>query len=176
MKFKNSKKPIIFLLFLSVQYIVAEEIQPECSPIKVEYPIYANLTAYLANENNIDGRKFYSSYNDLQSEKVGTLSFNTLDSFSDVEKFNSYEDIIQALREHKIEAIITDNFTATYIQLMTNDLSKVPGEFGQTNFALGCRNNLTEFCQALKEFVASRANNNIDLYIKFMELMKTFQL
>jgi len=164
MKFKNCKKRIIFLLFLSVQYIVAERIEPKCTTNRVEYPIYANITEYLANENNIDGRKFYSSYNDLQTEKVGTLSFNTLDSFSDVEKFNSYEDIIQALREHKIEAIITDNFTATYIQLMTNDLSKVPGEFGQTNFALGCRKNLTDFCQALKEFVASRANSNIDLY------------
>ena len=130
----------------------------------------------MANENNIDGRKFYSSYEDLQSKKVGTLSFNSFPSFSDVEKFNSYEEVIQALKEHKIEAIITDYFTATYIQLMTNDLSIVPGEFGQTNFALGCRKNLTDFCQALKEFVASRANSNIDLYIKFMELMKTFQL
>ena len=164
MKFKNSKKPIIFLLFLSVQYIVAERIQPKCSSSKIEYPIYANITEYLANENNIDGRKFYSSYEDLQSKKVGTLSFNSFPSFSDVEKFNSYEEVIQALREHKIEAIITDYFTATYIQLMTNDLSKISGEFGQLNFAISCRNNLTELCQSLRELVTLSANRTTDLY------------
>ena len=83
----------IFLLLIQIIFPqnVSELIQPKCTNKKVEYSILANMEEYLDNENNIDGREFYSTIDDLKSKnaKIGTLSFFQLDDFTNVEKYNS---------------------------------------------------------------------------------------
>jgi ABC-type amino acid transport substrate-binding protein len=73
------------------------------------------MKEYLTHENNIDGREFYSTIDDLKSKKVGTLSFFTLDGFTNVEKYDSYDGLMDALRKHKIEAIFVDNALMIYL-------------------------------------------------------------
>ena len=68
----------------------------------------------------LDGRELYSTIDDLKSKKVGTLSFFTLDGFTNVEKYDSYDDLIDALRKHKIDAIFVDNSLANYTQVLTH--------------------------------------------------------
>ena len=112
-----------FLIFLlSIQIIfsqnVSELIQPKCSSKKIEYSLVANMKEYLEHENNIDGRELYSTIDDLKSKKVGTLSFFILDGFENVEKYDSYDDLTDALRKHKIDAIFVDNSLANYTHIL----------------------------------------------------------
>ena len=118
---------ILFLLLIQIIFPqkVSELIQPKCSSKKVEYSIFANMKEYLAHENNIDGRELYSNIDALKSKKVGTLSFFTLDGFTNVEKYNSLDDLLDALRKHKVDAIFVDNTLANFTQVLTNDLSQI---------------------------------------------------
>ena len=81
MNYPKKKKIFIkFLIFLlSIQIIssqnASELIQPKCSSKKIEYSIVANMKEYLTHENNIDGREFYSTIDDLKSKKVGIYHF-----------------------------------------------------------------------------------------------------
>ena len=90
---------IFAIIFLSIQIIfpqnVSELFQPKCSNRKIEYSILADMKEYLAYDknNNIDGREFYLTIDDLKSKKVGILSFNNLDGFTNVEKYNSIDDL-----------------------------------------------------------------------------------
>ena len=58
------------LFLLSIQIIftknVSELIQPECKNKKAEYSILVDIKEYLNNEDNIDGREFYSNIEDLK--------------------------------------------------------------------------------------------------------------
>ena len=82
----------ITIFILSIQVIfpqtLSELIQPICTNKKVEYSILADMKEYLNNENNIDGRKFYSTIDDLKenNSKIGILSFTKLDDFTNVEE------------------------------------------------------------------------------------------
>ena len=136
MKYSKNKELLtkftIFLLLIEIIFTQkgSELIQPKCTNKKVEYSILANMKEHLENENNIDGRKFYSNIEDLKEKnaKVGTLSFFKLDDFTNVEKYDSVDDLLEALRKHKIDAIFTDTTFINYTQINTHDLSQIPGE------------------------------------------------
>jgi len=64
------------------------------------------MKEYLEHENNIDGRELYSTIDDLKSKKVGTLSFFTLDGFTNVEKYDSYDNLMDALRKKYLPMIL----------------------------------------------------------------------
>ena len=99
------------LFLLSIQIIftknVSELIQPKCKNKKAEYSILVDIKEYLNNEDNIDGREFYSNIEDLKSKnaKIGTLSFFQLNDFPNAEKYNTLEDLVESLRKHKVDAI-----------------------------------------------------------------------
>ena len=122
----------IYLLLIQIIFPlnVSELIQPKCTNKKVEYSILVNMKEYLDNENNIDGREFYSTIDDLKSKnaKVGTLSFFQLDGFTNVEKYDSLEDLLEALRKHKVDAIFTDSSFTNFTQINSSTDSQIPGE------------------------------------------------
>ena len=175
MNYPKKKKIFIkFLIFLfSIQIIssqnASELIQPKCSSKKIEYSIVANMKEYLTHENNIDGREFYSTIDDLKSKKVGTLSFFTLDGFTNVEKYDSYDGLMDALRKHKIEAIFVDNTLANYTQVLTNDLSQLSSEINKIYLAFICQKNSTIY-QKLLEFKdkAKERGRFYEAYYKWM--------
>ena len=163
-----------FLIFLSSIQIIfsqnaSELIQPKCSSKKIEYSIVANMKEYLEHENNIDGRELYSTIDDLKSKKVGTLSFFTLDGFTNVEKYDSYNDIMDALRKHKVDAIFLDNALANYTQVLTNDLSQISGEINKIFPAFICQKNSSIYQQLLQfQDIAKERGTYYDAYYKWM--------
>ena len=122
----------LFIIFLSIEIIISQDIseliQPKCKNKKIEYSILVNMKEYLEHDNNIDGREFYSTIDDIKTKKVGILQFFSLDDFSNVEKYNSVDDLMEALEKHKVDAILVDNTLANYTQILTNTLSQIPGE------------------------------------------------
>ena len=145
----------IFLLLIQIIFPqnVSELIQPKCTNKKVEYSILANMEEYLDNENNIDGREFYSTIDDLKSKnaKVGTLSFFQLDDFTNVEKYNSLEDLLEALRKHEVDAIFTDISFANFSQINSSTYSQIPGEVNLFNLTFVCEKN-SDIYEKLNEF------------------------
>jgi len=163
-----------FFIFLSLIQIIfsqnaSELIQPKCSSKKIEYSIVANMKEYLEHENNIDGRELYSTIDDLKSKKVGTLSFFTLDGFTNVEKYDSLDDLVDALRKHKVDAIFVDNTLANYTQVFTNDLSQISSEINKIYPAFIFQKNSSIY-QKLLEFQnkSKERGRYYDTYYKWM--------
>ena len=172
--FKTKKILTNFIIFLlSIQAIfpqkTSELIQPKCTNETIEYSILANMEEYLENENNIDEREFYSTIDDLKSKKVGTLSFFTLDGFTNIEKYNSIDDLMDALRKHKVDAIFADNALGNFTQIITNDLSLISGEVNKVYPAFVCEKNSTIY-QKLLEFkdMIKEDGRYFEAYYKWM--------
>ena len=164
----------ITIFILSIQIIfpqtLSELIQPICTNKKVEYSILADMKEYLNNENNIDGRKFYSTIDDLKenNSKIGILSFTKLDNFTNVEKYDSVEDLLEALRKHKVDAIFRTITFSNFTQIYTNDLSQIPGELNIINRGFVCKN--STIYQKLVRFRNIVVENGIfaEVYYKWM--------
>ena len=145
------------LFLLSIQIIftnnVSELIQPKCKNKKAEYSILVDIKEYLNNEDNIDGREFYSNIEDLKSKnaKIGTLSFFQLNDFPNAEKYNTLEDLVESLRKHKVDAIFTDGSYANITQIHSTDLSQIPGEVNNISCVFICKKNYTIY-QKIIEF------------------------
>ena len=165
-------KLAIFLL--SIQIIlpqnVSELVQPKCTNKKIEYSILADMKEYLENENNIDGRDLYSTIDDLKSKKIGILPFFTLDDFPNVEKYNSLDDLLDALRKHKVDAILVDNSLSNYTQILTNELSQIPGETSVIYPSLVCQKNSTIYKELLG-FQNMSINQNNTYYEAYYQWM-----
>ena len=163
------------LFLLSIQIIftnnVSELIQPKCKNKKAEYSILVDIKEYLNNEDNIDGREFYSNIEDLKSKnaKIGTLSFFQLNDFPNAEKYNTLEDLVESLRKHKVDAIFTDDSYANITQIYSTDLSQIPGEANNISCVFICKKNYTIY-QKIIEFynMNIRSGRFYSTYYKWM--------
>ena len=163
------------LFLLSIQIIftnnVSELIQPKCKNKKAEYSILVDIKEYLNNEDNIDGREFYSNIEDLKSKnaKIGTLSFFQLNDFPNAEKYNTLEDLVESLRKHKVDAIFTGVSYANITQIHSTDLSQIPGEANIISIAFICKKNYTIY-QKIIEFhnMNIRSGRFYSTYYKWM--------
>ena len=163
------------LFLLSIQIIftknVSELIQPKCKNKKAEYSILVDIKEYLNNEDNIDGREFYSNIEDLKSKnaKIGTLSFFQLNDFPNAEKYNTLEDLVESLRKHKVDAIFTDDSYANITQIYSTDLSQIPGEANNISCVVICKKNYTIY-QKIIEFqnIIIRSGRFYSTYYKWM--------
>ena len=163
------------LFLLSIQIIftknVSELIQPKCKNKKAEYSILVDIKEYLNNEDNIDGREFYSNIEDLKSKnaKIGTLSFFQLNDFPNAEKYNTLEDLVESLRKHKVDAIFTGGSFANITQIHSTDLSQIPGEANIISIAFICKKNYTIY-QKIIEFhnMNIRSGRFYSTYYKWM--------
>ena len=163
----------IFLFSIQIIYPqnVSNLIQPICTNKKVEYSILVDMKKYLENEKNIDGREFYSTIDDLKSKnpKVGTLSFITLVGFTNVEKYNNLEDLLEALKKHKVDAIFIESSFANFTQINSIDLSMIPGEEKSINVIYYVEKN-SEIYQKLVEFqnFSKGKGKYLETYYKWM--------
>ena len=135
MKFITSKLQtfvLVFTILLSIKHYnsqsIGDLITPKCNSNSISYTILANLSEYLENEKNIDGREIYKTINDLKSKKVGITkdiyyneSIFTFDSLN--KSYDTYESLIEDLRHYKLDAIIAYTSNADHTQMYTNDLS-----------------------------------------------------
>ena len=150
---------IIFLLLLSAiinAQNISEIVEPKCDGETIKYSIYANLSEYLENVENIDGRELYESLDDLSSKKVGTLKglyFNR-DNFENIIEYDSYDDLIEDLRNYELDAIILNDGLANNIQMFTNDISKFQDLEGHPDIAVGLQKDNETLLNQLNEFIS----------------------
>ena len=135
MKFITSKLQtfiLVFTILLSIKNYntqsIDDLIKPKCTSQSISYSILANLSEYLENEKNIDGREIYKNIEDLKSKRVGTtkdIYFNESNfKFDSLNRtYDSYDSLIEDLRAHNLDAIITYSSNSNYTQMFTNDLS-----------------------------------------------------
>ena len=124
---------LVFTILLSIEHYnsqsIGDLITPKCNSNSISYTILANLSEYLKNEKNIDGRELYQSVSDLTSKKVGTIkdfyinqTTYTFDSLNG--SYDSYESLVADLSTNKIDAILTYGAIANDTQMTSNDLSR----------------------------------------------------
>ena len=155
----------VLLFLLSIIIInaqnVKEIIEPKCDGKTIKYSIYANLSEYFENENNIDGREIYESLDALKSKKIGTLTgmyFNR-SMFDNITDYNSYDDLIDDLRKHKLDAIVLNDGMGNNTQMFENDISEFPGRPILIDIGLGFQKDNVTLLNQVNEFL-SNINTN----------------
>ena len=173
---KETKSALLLLFLLSIQLIdsqnISELVAPVCKKNSIEYAIQVNLKDYLDKENNIDGREFYKSIEDLKDKSVGVFINIPLPDFSKVKEYTTYEDLLNGLRKHEVEAIIIDTSMANYTQLITNDLSLLPDKYGDAEIGYGCQKNST-FYQELDQYTRSHLEEIQNINYKWMGISES---
>jgi len=153
---------ILFLLLNTIilSQNISEIIKPEYDGETIKYSIYANLSEYLENENNIDGREFYESLDDLKSKKIGTLSgfyFNR-SKFDNITDYNSYDDLIDDLKKHKLDAIILNDGIGNNTQMFTNDISIFPKLVELLDIGIGVQKDNLTILNQINEFITKQGS------------------
>ena len=173
---KETTSALLLLFLLSIQLIdsqsISELVAPVCKKNSIEYAIQVNLKDYLDKENNIDGREFYKSIEDLKDKSVGVFINIPLPDFSKVKEYTTYEDLLNGLRKHEVEAIIIDTSMANYTQLITNDLSLLPDKYGDAEIGYGCQKN-SAFYQELDEYTRSHLEEIQNINYKWMGISES---
>lgn len=115
-----------FFVLISILLIkvYTQDLDAKCDGQTIKYSILANLSEYLENENNIDGREFYNSEN-LKTKKLGILKdfYFKRDGFNSLIEYDSEEKLIEDLKNYKLDGIIVDSAFANETQMISNDLS-----------------------------------------------------
>ena len=131
--FSKHKKSILFLdLLILFEILVTQNIEhvlkPQCDGTTINYSIFANFKEYLENEKNIDGNEIFESLEVFKYKKLGTLSgtYYNKTNFNLVIEYDSYDQLIEDLRTHKIDGIIQPDRYAEDIVFLSDDLSLFP--------------------------------------------------
>ena len=142
---------LFFLLISCIHYVYLynydELIQPKCEENTIKYSIIADLKNYLISDNgNIDGRDLYGEVDDLKTKKVGILkgTFVIPGKFDSLILYEKLDDILRDLRNHKLDAIITDDGVCNFTQAFSDDLSLLEGFLGMSNIGFAVqKDNIT---------------------------------
>ena len=149
---------LLSIIIINAQNI-SEIIEPKCDGETIKYSIYANLSEYLENENNIDGRELYNSVDSLKSKKVGVLSgfYYNKSMFDNAIEYNSYDDLIDDLRKHKLDAIVLHGGMANNVQMFTNDISQLNGQ--RMLIGIGLQKDNVTLLNQMNKFIALASNS-----------------
>ena len=133
----------IFLFFLYFTLFKSQNISlitPICGQVYIKYSIYENFIAYLDNEKNIDKRDIYLRPSYLKTKRIGILKGYSInkEDFENVTTFVSISDLINSLKNHTVDAIISMKRTYEYICLHNYDLTEISEKSGllKLGFAL----------------------------------------
>ena len=156
----------LFLIFvISIKFTNSQEIkeliEPKCENKAIKYSIFANLSEYLENENNIDNREIFKSLGDLKAKKVGAFSDLYFDTskFGNITRYDSYEEMVEDLRHYKLDAFISDSGFGNDTQMFTNDISQFPALVELTLIGFGLQKNNTKLTDQLNYQLSK--NNSI---------------
>ena len=108
-----------------------ETLKAQCKGNTLKYYFFANLSLYLEivskNYSSYENRPIYTSVNDIKTIGVieGTVYENISQKFnlSDIKTYNSYDEIIFALRRHIIDGFITCKEFGDIIKMNNEDLT-----------------------------------------------------
>ena len=165
MKFQNSvylHMALFLMLLISIKFTNSQEIEeliePKCDDKTIKYSIFANLSEYLENENNIDNREIFKNLDDLKTKRVGTLSDLYFDTskYDNITKYDSYDEMVEDLRHYKLDAIIVDDGIGNKTQMFTNDISKLPDLVELVLIGFGLQKDNKELTEQLNNFLGRK--------------------
>ena len=165
------------LLFIFIYSIIISNINsqnildPQCSLNSIKYSIVANLSKYLENEKNIDGREIYKEpvISTLKTKKIGTmkeLEFNH-SLFDNIEEYDSYDSLIKDLQSRKLDAIVINEGYANKTQFLTDDLSRIRRPIVVLRHALGFQKD-SQYVNSFNEF-----SDSVTDKAKYVKLWKS---
>ena len=160
---KDVKIQFFVLISILLIKVYSQDLDPKCDGQTIKYSILANLSEYLENENNVDGREFYNSEN-LKTKKLGVLKdfyFNR-DGFKSLQEYDSEEKLIEDLENYKLDGIIVDSAFANETQMISNDLSRYDKLIQKYSIGFGFQKNN-------KTLLEQMNNINIQNYQKNMQ-------
>ena len=125
--FKTKLKYLFFIIifFVSFQSLNSQNLEPQCDSSSIKCTAQINLREYLDYENNIDERTFYNS-GTITGAKLGELkgTYFPKAQYSSVNnEYESWDDLLSDLLEHKIEGIISDIARANQTMMFLDGFS-----------------------------------------------------
>ena len=156
---KISNLLLILIYSLVISNMNSQNIlEPQCSLNSIKYSIIANLSEYLENEKNIDGRDIYKEpvISALKTKKIGAmkeLEFNR-SYFDNIEEYDSYDVLVKDLQSRKLDAIVLNEGYANKTQFLTDDLSRIKRMIDILPHALGFQKN-SQFLDSFNDFLSS---------------------
>ena len=161
--FKTNNLLFILILALIISNMNSQ-LEPKCSLNSIDYSIVANLSEYLENEKNIDGREIYKDpvIDQLKTKKIGTMKELEFDrsKFDNIEEYDSLDDLIKDLQSRKLDAIVLNEGYSNKTQFLTDDLSRIGRPVDIIPYAFGFQKKnttiLESFNKFLKEFPVDR--------------------
>ena len=132
-----------------------EILDPKCDGNSINYSIYANLTKYLLNENNIDGRDIYNSLDDLKNKKIGIYSPTYRDNlgFQNLQEFEDKDELVRSVITHIIDGGILFDGLANTVQTISNFVSKFPGDLLSVELGFGLKKGNTKLQGELNDYI-----------------------
>ena len=132
-----------------------EILDPKCDGNSINYSIYANLTKYLENENNIDGRDIYNSLDDLKNKKIGIYSPTYRDNlgFQNLQEFEDKDELVRSVITHIIDGGILFDGLANTVQTISNFVSKFPGDLLSVELGFGLKKGNTKLQGELNDYI-----------------------
>ena len=146
----------------------SETLKAQCEGNTLKYYFFANLSLYLEivskNYSSHENRPIYKSINDIKAIGVieGTVYENISQNFnlSDIKTYNSYNEIIFALRRHLIDGFITCKEFGDIIKMNNEDLNYLENnnleDILHYNFLIQNFKNITQ--NKFEEYISNNIN------------------
>ena len=154
--FKTNNLLFILILALIISNMNSQ-LEPKCSLNSIDYSIVANLSEYLENEKNIDGREIYKDpvIDQLKTKKIGTMKELEFDrsKFDNIEEYDSLDDLIKDLQSRKLDAIVLNEGYSNKTQFLTDDLSRIEQPIDIIPYAFGFQKKNTTILASFNEFL-----------------------
>ena len=154
--FKTNNMLFFFILALIISNMNSQ-LEPKCSLNSVNYSIVANLSEYLENEKNIDGREIYKEpvIDQLKTKKIGTTKELEFDrsKFDNIEEYDSLDDLIKDLQSRKLDAIVLNEGHSNKTQFLTDDLSRIEKPVDIIRYAFGFQKDNKTLVESFNEFL-----------------------
>ena len=154
--FKTNNMLLVFILALIIGNMNSQ-LEPKCSLNSVSYSIVANLSEYLENEKNIDGRDIYKEpvVDQLKTKKIGIMKELEFDrsKFDNIEEYDSLDDLIKDLQSRKLDAIVLNEGYSNKTQFLTDDLSRIGRPVDIIPYAFGFQKDNKTLVDSFNEFL-----------------------
>ena len=154
--FKTNNLLFILILALIISNMNSQ-LEPKCSLNSIDYSIVANLSEYLENEKNIDGRDIYKEpvVDQLKTKKIGIMKELEFDrsKFDNIEEYDSLDDLIKDLQSRKLDAIVLNEGYSNKTQFLTDDLSRIGRPVDIIPYAFGFQKDNKTLVDSFNEFL-----------------------
>ena len=162
---------LIFLLSLKISYTesIEEAIKTKCDGKTIKYSIYANLTEYLENENNIDKRETYEKLADLKSKRIGIYKPTYRDNeklkslFNEIKEYDNKDNLVTDINKNRIDGGIIFSGLANSISMNSNSLSAFPEPLYSVDLGFGLQKDNEELKNKINIFIKENKKNLKDL-------------